>query len=42
MDYEQGRGLGKILQGRVAIGRYENEDLNRVIPTEELEINELT
>ena len=46
MGYEKGRGLGKILQGRVepiqaiqrqgkgAIGRYGNEDPNRVIPNE--------
>ncbi|CAF3624339.1 unnamed protein product [Rotaria socialis] len=54
MGYEQCRGLGKTLQGRVepiqaiqrqgkgSIGRYGNEDPNRVIATEELEIHELT
>ena len=46
MGYEKGRGLGKNLQGRAlpiqviqrqgkgAIGRYGNEDPNRVQPTE--------
>jgi len=46
MGFEQGRGLGKNLQGRAlpiqvhkrqgkgAVGRYGNEDPNRVIPTE--------
>ena len=46
MGFEKGRGLGKNLQGRAlpirverrqgkgAVGRYGNEDPNRVIPTE--------
>jgi len=46
MGYEKGRGLGKNLQGRAlpiqvvkrqgkgAVGRYGNEDPNRIKPTE--------
>ncbi len=45
MGYEKGRGLGKVLQGRVlpiqvvkregkgAVGRYGNEDPNGIKPT---------
>ena len=46
MGFEQGRGLGKNLQGRAlpiqvqkrqgkgAVGHYGNEDPNRVVPVE--------